>query len=288
MSSWLIRTALRHQTQPTTFMNMHFPEIKPDFWTRDVDIFWATKENFMQKLSFKSNVSIDTLRKLSLQSYTGYLAEKIHENTSNNFITSIKNRGRNNKNKGLRFCSQCLAEDDEPFFRKHWRISFVTVCPKHNCFLENICPSCHIPITPYKVKEVNMYCRCHYCGASLYNGIPGPVSHHSDYFTTQKKLLHILNTGFFSYKSENYYSIFYFSVLKQISKIVNQLTMQNKSQFIENMDITDQTTIYSLSESLLQDNKKMERFCQKNHLGKSLLQKDMRYIPYWYTKIVFK
>ena len=93
---------------------MHFPEIKPNFWSRDVDVFWGAKSDFLRKLSYKSHLPANILYQMTLQSYTGYLAEKIHINTRNKFITPIKNRGRNSQSEGLRFCPLCLAEDKEP------------------------------------------------------------------------------------------------------------------------------------------------------------------------------
>ena len=47
---------------------------------------------------------------------------------------------------GLQICPLCLAEDKEPFYRKEWRLSWVTVCTRHNSLLLDRCPGCQAPI----------------------------------------------------------------------------------------------------------------------------------------------
>ena len=45
-----------------------------------------------------------------------------------------------------RYCHECLASDEIPYFRKEWRYVFSYVCPKHDCFLSDKCPACGKPI----------------------------------------------------------------------------------------------------------------------------------------------
>jgi hypothetical protein len=57
---------------------------------------------------------------------------------------------------GQQYCPQCLAE--EPiYFRKEWRLLFVTACTKHKIYLHDRCPHCHSRINLRKsyVKDVN-------------------------------------------------------------------------------------------------------------------------------------
>lgn len=42
----------------------------------------------------------------------------------------------------IQFCPQCLAEDTKPYFRRHWRLSFVSICTQHNRTLRDSCVAC--------------------------------------------------------------------------------------------------------------------------------------------------
>ncbi len=46
----------------------------------------------------------------------------------------------------LRFCPQCLAEQQEPYYRLSWRFSFLSGCATHGCRLWDICPQCVTPV----------------------------------------------------------------------------------------------------------------------------------------------
>lgn len=307
LSSWLIRTALRHKTNPAAFMNTHFQSIKPDFWSRDVDIFWSTQSHFINKLSYKSNIPVQILTNMSLQAYTGYLSEKIHTNTRNKLIVPLVKRGRTNQGKGIRYCPKCLEEDKEPYFRKYWRLSFVTVCPKHQCFLENCCPECHSPVTHYKIQSENDFGKCHNCNTSLYkNNHSIPVPAHSYGIQAQENLLSILHSGMFKFNDEEYLSLAFFPVLKQIGKLIYSFGLRKMvfgheslattvdlpkfkkkpSVLVEDISIQEQYIIYSASEYILQSPKKLHLFCKENHIGKGILTHSMNYIPYWFTFIV--
>lgn len=51
--------------------------------------------------------------------------------------------------KGPRFmlCPACLATDEIPYWRAHWRLSVSTICNKHKTLLLDVCPWCHEPFT---------------------------------------------------------------------------------------------------------------------------------------------
>lgn len=124
LSSWLTRTALRHLTDPATFVNLYLPRWKNVIWTRDLDM-WADRE-LLEALSIKSRCAYDDLYDLTLRSYEGYLAETITPKTRNPFIQNLVNCCRIKIGNGLRFCPECLRTDAIPYFRKKWRLSFTT------------------------------------------------------------------------------------------------------------------------------------------------------------------
>ena len=299
---------MAHKTRPSTFISSYFPETKLNFWSRDVDILWASDIHFMSKLSSKSRIPFKKLRDMSLQSYSGYLSESIHTNTRNKLIVPIKNRGRINMMKGIRFCPICLKTDEQPYFRKIWRLSFITACQKHKCFLEDSCQSCQLPITLYNIKEESAFCLCTSCHKYLWESKPTFIKKNSYGLYAQNKLLTTLNSGTFIFEGCTYYSLAFFPVLNQFTKLIynsdlhsNTLSHEVMAQdiplprfdnkpslYIEDITVKEQYLIYSISVYILQGAKGIKKFCKNNHLGKGLLAHSMRYIPYWFDSILFQ
>ena len=50
LSSWLIRTAYLHHSDPATFLNLYFPEYDYHLWDNDLDLY--NNDSFINRLSF--------------------------------------------------------------------------------------------------------------------------------------------------------------------------------------------------------------------------------------------
>lgn len=306
LSSWLVRIALMHRITPVTFMNIHFPFLKPDIWSRDIDLFWGTNPDLLELLSYKSRISTEDLFQSTLNSYEGYLNEKIYANTRNKLITSVINRGRENKGKGLRFCPRCLKNDFIPYFRKEWRLSFVTTCLEHRCFLLDCCPKCQSPINIYKLIKGDSICHCYKCDTSYLNFRSDTVPKDSYGSKAQKKLLKILASGLFTFEDQAYYSLAYFDVLKQMGKLIYNFSLREGINgyesyykihplptfdkkplvYVESAPLKEQYLVYSVCEYVLKNFKRANNFCEKNEIGKTKLTHSMEHIPYWYDLII--
>lgn len=71
---------------------------------------------------------------------------------------------------GARYCPFCLEGDGEqPYFRYYWRLTFITVCIKHGCFLQDHCPNCHTPVRYWETNFNQPMSSCFKCGTSLIN-----------------------------------------------------------------------------------------------------------------------
>jgi hypothetical protein len=163
LSSWLVRTAVAHQIHPIRFMSRHLPQLKPNFWSRDVDVFYAFREDVLEILARKSGKSIDEILDMTLKSYEGVFFDRLKFNTHNAALTSMKIRGRRCQNPGLRFCAKCLEEDEQLYFRKIWRVASYTMCEKHRCELLDRCPNCEIPVSLWKLNAKCELGKCHAC-----------------------------------------------------------------------------------------------------------------------------
>lgn len=166
LSSWLVRIALAHDTLPWSFYNMHFPEYHNIIFARDVDV-WAP-EDFLQKLAWKSGYSYEQIFNLTLKSYIGTQLPIFNPSGYNKFFSYIKRRGGINRLFGQKYCSNCLKEDNTPYFKKQWRLKSITECEKHNVQLKDKCPKCKIPITLFKFNKNSFgFTACWSCGVNL-------------------------------------------------------------------------------------------------------------------------
>jgi hypothetical protein len=83
---------------------------------------------------------------------------------------------------GLQYCSQCLLEDDEPYFRRRWRVAYCTFCPEHNALLRDRCWQCGACVAFHRrelgrptLLLVGLMSICHSCGHDLRAASPLPI-----------------------------------------------------------------------------------------------------------------
>jgi len=161
LSSWMIRTSIANLTNLSKLIS------ELDYNPNYIDLDLHLKREIIQLFIDKTGVSEKKLREISLidvkKSY-----EIIQRKSSLNILQQlwITSWYKNNKN-SLRYCPLCLKEDKMPYFRKEWRLSYISFCPIHNCFLENECPVCNSGIAPYLLKWDSSLKNCYKCGADL-------------------------------------------------------------------------------------------------------------------------
>ncbi|MCI4679008.1 TniQ family protein [Rhodoblastus acidophilus] len=67
----------------------------------------------------------------------------------------------------LQFCPTCLAEDENPYFRRAWRRASVMTCRRHRRPLLDRCPSCGQSLAPFNQRALVPQCQCAVCGFDL-------------------------------------------------------------------------------------------------------------------------
>src|SRR5438552_475194 len=77
-------------------------------------------------------------------------AERIDGNGVSPWLLSIGLRGGRRHRPWLQYCPYCLHDDPDPYFRRRWRLTFVTVCPPHRCRLLDRCAACGAPCNIYQ------------------------------------------------------------------------------------------------------------------------------------------
>ena len=216
-SSWLIRLALKHRTMPSTFTNLFFPETRNKLWAADADL--EADSGFINAVSIKSGIPPDALVQMTLKSYEGWLFESIcPKNRGTPFVNPLGMRGRRNRLPGMRFCPQCLLEDEQPYFRKQWRLSLSVACLKHQCFLFDRCPHCNEPVTPYIACKTGFLGLCPACKKDIGCGCVTDFAP-NDVLVVVEEMRKIYTDGFVLIEGMPVYSHLYFSVLHQILKL---------------------------------------------------------------------
>lgn len=304
LSSWLVRVAHEHNTEPATFVNLYLPRWRDILWTRDIDV--SADRDLLEALGHKSGFDYDTLFNLTLRSYEGYLAENLTTKTRNFFIQAVGNQSRVKIKHGLRYCPLCLKEDEIPYFRKRWRVSFSTACIVHRCFLLDLCQTCGSAVNIHRNNYDSFSPNCHRCGFFFRNAEPEYIYEKSYGFTAVKRLYDILDSGVFRFGDRYTYSFLFFAVLHQLLRIVScwKLDMaffdheaevkkmsfpvnRERCNYIEDVPLKEQYLLFSGAMKVFEDFPvRYIEFCKLNSLGKTELTRDMKYIPFWYSKVV--
>lgn len=172
LSSWLVRLAHGHGLKLQTFSSMVFGRDK-SIWNRDIDKL--APDWLIDRLFECTGASMETILDTTLKSYEGILYEHLQPNGNTKWILPLGIYNRIRRGYGLQYCPRCLGEDATPYFRKHWRLAFSTICTKHGCYLLDACSKCKSPIAPHRADmQVRQYfpsadlnAHCWKCGFDL-------------------------------------------------------------------------------------------------------------------------
>ena len=302
-TSFMVRTASIHLMGSTTFTNLHFPEENRFFFSKDKDL--SVSDAILEKSAYKSRVPIQRMRETTLLSYEGILWERICLKTRNRFVLNYMIRGQYARKNGIRFCPECLKEED--YFRKQWRLSFSTVCPKHGCYLHECCPECGKPLTIAKkmldIQEFN----CYNCGLIFRDSPSIPVNPESKAVENLRRIYDIVENRWAVVDGSPLYALAWFIVLAQITKLIYNRGYRNHPLLQKEMDIAGlrsinpprksspvqdallivHAAIYTAAVEILKSGENLERYIRENQITPTNLLRDMWYVPFWYDEIVY-
>lgn len=161
LSSWLVRLAHAHGYKVQTMTRLLFGQ-SSTIWNRDIDRLAPTEIG--EILMRVTGATIEQFEGATLRAYEGTLVEHHTTGGMGRWVVPLGIFHRARKRPGLMFCPQCLDEDAETYFRRHWRLALSTVCTKHLCHLMDSCPRCQSPLAPHRA---DMQSRQHYPRAGL-------------------------------------------------------------------------------------------------------------------------
>lgn len=168
VTSWITRNALDFGIKPSKLSTLLFDDT--DAWKSDLDVY--LNPDRVIKLSKNTGIPVESIRKQTFYHSCDFFYNQTAKTTQVKWVMPIGVRTRN-KTYGIQYCPCCLAEDGErPYFRKIWRLGFMTCCTAHSVQLHDRCPTCQHPIEikrPKKQDNVDLYhpkdiAHCSNCG----------------------------------------------------------------------------------------------------------------------------
>jgi len=164
LSSWLVRLAKAHALKFHEFCKIVWPEK----YTSMKSIDLSPDDEILQTISEKTSTPYEQVFKTTFKSFEGLVYEKSFPCTYAFWIMPYGRYSWRQNSYGRPCCLNCLAEDNEPYFRKQWRLAFVTVCEKHHRMLLDSCPECGSPVN-FIINEAGSepLTKCKECSSDL-------------------------------------------------------------------------------------------------------------------------
>jgi hypothetical protein len=179
LSSWLVRLARGHGLRVQTFCNLIFGN-QLQVWNRDIDRLGP--DWLVDVLSERTGTPIETARVTTLRSFEGRVYPVFRTSGTLQWITTLQIFHRTRQGFGMQYCPQCLFEDQVPYFRKAWRVAFVTTCSRHQCMLRDRCRACGAGVAFHRGDMGSLQGQhresiadCFACGTSLASDLVDPV-----------------------------------------------------------------------------------------------------------------
>ena len=308
LSSWLVRLARANSVKVHTLTSSAWPD--KSIWNRDIDK--SADDELLRALAEKTGTSYEWAFQTTLRAYEGFVYEKHNPSGNTPWIMPVGVYHRTRRLYGLQYCPECLAKDREPYFRRKWRLAFVTICEKHCTLLQDRCPKCMAPVSFHRVQyDAPAMTLCSECGFDLRQAKPRVVDCFRQLYL-QHRLLRAVKDGYVLLPGRRpVYSHLYFSVLHQVMKLLvtresaHKLCRQVRkyvtigmpqqfyghhhrgSHYIEVLDVRNRFKLLTMASWLLEDwPYRFVTFCEKIPLLSEDLLKDMRYVPCWYWHVV--
>lgn len=149
LSCLIVRTAHANGLKVQTFCDQAFG-IDFQVWNRDIDR--NAPDWLLNIMSGKAGTPIKQIRNTTFRLYEKRLFPILHMASNLRWVMPIKHRHRLNTGYAIQYCSQCLAEDETPYFRLAWRLALYTFCPKHRVMMADRCSHCGAPVAFHRIE----------------------------------------------------------------------------------------------------------------------------------------
>lgn len=172
LSSWLMRIAHGHGLKVQTFCNLVFGG-RRQVWNRDVDRLGP--DWLVTTMSTCTGTPWDVAYGTTLRTFEGTLYRRFRPAGALQWIQTLQMYHRKRQGYGMQLCPSCLREGTQPYYRRIWRVSFNTVCTRHQCMLLDRCPDCGSGVSFHRTDvgcssnqgQFLELALCHRCGLDL-------------------------------------------------------------------------------------------------------------------------
>lgn len=290
LSSWMIRLAHGHGYKTEKMCCMLFGR-QHSLWCRDIDKF--APDWVLSKLCLITGTSMSRAVQTTLADYAGFVTEQINPNGDCPWIVPAHIYHRQRTSPGLMYCPICLKRDEAPYFRRIWRLAFITMCTTHGVHLLDCCTDCGAAVMPHRVDigpdavlpRDRSLIRCWKCGFDL-SAAPTTIGSADLQIFTQQ-LEEIAQNGYLAIESNpSLHSVLYFAGIRIVAHLAVKLRGLTKVS-IERLPILKRREV-------MLDVSTLMKTWPKNFLD-ALSQNKVRYsdlvvihgsLPFWITKCV--
>lgn len=226
LSSWMIQLAHAHGYKVERMCRLLFGRDHA-LWSRDVDRL--VPRGVLGKLCEITGAELESARRTTLESYGGFLSEQVHPGGHSPWILPLHIRHRQRTSPGLMYCPICLQGNETAYYRRPWRLAFVTVCTTHGVALRDTCAQCGSPVMPHRVDigrcgatpRDRSFIRCWRCGCTLSVCGVEPCDEHLLAFT--RHLETVLERGFVHSGCHlGLHSVPYFAGIRVLARLVTK------------------------------------------------------------------
>lgn len=147
-SSWLVRLSLGNMCKPHTLSSLLLDNT--EVWTRDIDRS-ASSALLMSVAQISQEFNDIDFTAHTLQFYNRCFDGGVSRNATNIGILPLGIYHRLRTLGGLQYCPRCLAQDSDPYYRRHWRLTVHFMCETHQCYLMSTCSMCKRPLMPHRL-----------------------------------------------------------------------------------------------------------------------------------------
>ena len=173
LSSWLCRSALVLGTDPIRFTAALWPGSRT--WSRDFDRYPIVKQ--IQSLAASSDLLFAEIENATLEGWIrSWMGDVPLPRGACPWLVPIGARGIA-RSHFLHFCPHCWREDEQPYYRKSWRLSWYVACERHGELLRDRCPACLNSVSPHRLLlGVANIAMCDHCGSDLRDASSGQAA----------------------------------------------------------------------------------------------------------------
>lgn len=278
-------------------------------WNRDSDKL--ADPEILQILARGTGIQYVDAFNTTLAAYNAWIYLEHNPYGNSKWILPLGVYHRFRRGNGIQYCPKCLANDREPYFRRKWRLGFVTVCAEHAIELLDGCPACRAPVCYHRremgrrnsLPDGNMEL-CFRCGQNLSR--VDSISISDEEMDFHRYLAKGLSNGWIEAPGGNpVYAHLYFDVLHQIMKLLVSKRSRELGKIvgqasgipeiipsaghveIEHLTISARRQLLRQAQWLLTDwPNRFISLCCGNRVWSTWLLRDMTTVPWWFASVV--